>query len=62
MADSSTDKPVDLYVNEIPGYPEGLHIYPENYTIHLSKDQYFPIKDLAANGGKFPNDPREQDK
>lgn len=41
--------PVDLYVNEIPGYPPGLNIYPESYTIKLPKDQVHPIEDVITS-------------
>ena len=28
---------IDLHVDEVPSYPEGLKPFPENYTIHLDK-------------------------
>ena len=46
---------VDLYVDQLPGYPEDLHPYPENYTIYLDSEDYNPvdkvIAELTGSGG-----------
>lgn len=39
-------KTIDLFRDEVPGYPEDLHIYPKNYTIRLSKEHWHPLSEL----------------
>lgn len=51
QATVGTEKEVasnELFVPDAPGYPEGLHPYPENYTIYLPKDKYNPVEKIAA--------------
>lgn len=43
-----TTEGVDLFVNEIPGYPEGLNIYPESYTIYLPEEDIHPLSEVGA--------------
>lgn len=38
----------ELFVPDAPGYPEGLHVYPENYTIYLPTDKYNPVEKIAC--------------
>lgn len=59
MKKSETEekKPFTIMTGDEPGYPEGLNIYPESYTIYLSEDQWNPITKIAEettkpNGGK----------
>ena len=42
-------KTVDLFVDEVPPYPADLHIYPKNYTIKLSKENWHPLEELDPN-------------
>ena len=47
-SESNNSLPVDLFVEDaLPGYPEDLHPYPENYTIYLPSDKYNPVEKIA---------------
>ena len=37
---------IDLHVDAVPSYPEGLHRYPSNYTIVLPADQLHLLTDV----------------
>lgn len=43
-----TSSSVDLFVNEIPGYPEGLNVYPKSYTIYLPQEDIHPLSEVGT--------------
>ena len=50
MSKSYADS-IDLFVDEKQGYPEGLKLYPESYTIELAPEDYHPLSALEGPKG-----------
>lgn len=55
MSDTNTvsNTPIDIEwaTKDVPGYPEDLKPFPENYTIYLPTDKYFPLTKVVEAGG-----------
>ena len=48
---SKTPINIEWATKDVPGYPEDLKPFPENYTIYLPTGKYFPLTKVVEAGG-----------